>query len=323
MLTVQFANTDLIVSPLALGSVGYGTSTDEKTAFRQMDAYREVGNFIDTAHVYGRWGASGESESELLIGRWLKSRGMRGKIAISTKGGHPFLTGAFIPRLHRAEIEKDLNESLSHLGLDAIDLYFLHRDDETLPVIEILETMESLRREGKIRHYGVSNWKLPRIREAEVCAREHGFEGFTVNQLKWSLAHVNADKVEDRTLVNMDAETYRYHASSGLGAMAYTSIAKGYFAHRAAGTPVREKARAVYDSPENEKILSALIALSRESGLSVAELSMCYFLYSPFPSVAIASFSNDRQTEEGLSVLRHEPDKEIVRRVQALRDDLR
>lgn len=323
MLAVQFANTDLTVSPLALGTVNYGTSTDEKTAFRQMDAYREVGNFIDTAHVYGRWGDSGDSESERLVGRWLQSRGMRGKIKISTKGGHPLLTGAFIPRLRREEIEKDLNESLSHLGLDAADLYFLHRDDESIPVGEILITMERLREMGKIRHYGVSNWKLPRIREAEACARENGFEGFTVNQLKWSLAHVNAEKVADQTLVNMDGETFRYHAETGLGAMAYTSIAKGYFSHRAAGTPVREKARAIYDSPENEKILSGLIALSRESGLSVTELTLCYFLNSPFPAVAIASFSNDQQMEEGLSVLHHAPDPEIVRRVQALRGGFR
>lgn len=323
MLTVPFADARLTVSPLALGTVNYGTTTDEKSAFRQMDAYREVGNLIDTAHVYGRWGDSGDSASELLIGKWLKSRGMRGRVVISTKGGHPPLTGAFIPRLRRAEIEKDLNESLSHLGLDAVDLYFLHRDDESIPVGEILDTMERLRADGKIRHYGVSNWKLPRIREAESFAREHGMEGFCVNQLKWSLARVNADKVEDRTLVNMDAETYRYHAGTQMSAMAYTSIAKGYFAHRAAGTPVREKARAIYDSPENEKILASLVALSRESGLSVSELSMSYFLNSPFPAVAIASFSNDRQTEEGLSVLRRAPDAEIVRRVQALRDDLR
>ena len=323
MLTVAYTGTDLVVSPLALGSVNFGLSLSEADAFRQMDRYREVGNFIDTAHVYGTVpGAPETSLSEKVIGRWLRSRGMAGKIIISSKGGHPYLTGPFIPRLHRNELESDLNESLSHLGVDAIDLYFLHRDDLSIPAGEILETLEGFRKKGKIRHYGLSNWTLPRVKEAEAYAKAHGLEGFTCNQLKWSLAEVNADAVADKTLVNMDAETYAHHSDTRTAIMAYTSVAKGWFAHRAAGTPVREKAKAIYDTKLNDEIYQALLPLADESGLSITELTLLYFLSHPFPATAIVSFSNDAQMTEGLTLLTHKPDEALIQRIHALRRDL-
>lgn len=322
MRTVRFQGTDLVVAPLALGSVNFGVKTTKKDAFRQMDRYSEVGNFIDTAHVYGTVpGAAATSLSERVIGCWLRERGMAGRMVISTKGGHPPLTGAFIPRLHREELQQDVNESLAHLGIDVIDLYFLHRDDVSIPVGEILETMEDFRRAGKIRYYGLSNWTLERVGQAHDYARARGLKGLCCNQLKWSLAKINAEAVADRTLVNMDEKTYSFHARTGLAAMAYTAVAKGWFAHLTAGTPVRQSARAIYDNPCNERILSELQALSRASGRTVGELSLDYFLFHPFPAVAIASFSNDAQLEEGLSMLKRAPDEALIRRLHALRSE--
>lgn len=322
MQLIQFSGTDLWVSPLALGTVNFGTKLPEADALRQMDEYREAGNFIDTARVYGDWGNGERSVSEKIVGRWLKSRGMTNKIIISTKGGHPALTGPFIARVSRKELESDLNGSLTDLGVDAIDLYFLHRDDASVPVGEILETLDDLRRIGKIRHYGLSNWTLPRIREAAEYAKSHRLEGFVCNQLMWSLAAINRECVKDKTLALMDGETLEYHSQTQMSVMAFTSIAKGYFAHRAEGTSIRADKIAVYDSPLNDEIYASLLRLSRESGLPVSELSLLYFRFQPFPAVAIASFSKEEQLQAGLNTLKRAPDAEIVRRLHALRTDL-
>lgn len=323
MLTIPFTGTSLSVSPIALGTVNYGTRMSEADSFRQMDIYSERGNFLDTAHVYG-CSADGAfiSESERVIGRWLKSRGMAGKVVISSKGGHPPLTGEFKARLSRGEIMKDLNESLTLLNVDAIDMYFLHRDDTSIPVGEILETLEGARKDGKIRFYGVSNWTLPRLQEAQAYAAAHGMAGFSANQIKWSLAHVNAEMVADKTLVNMDGAFYRYHSQTGLPVMAYTSVAKGYFSRRAAGIPVRERLLPIYTSAANDEIFAFLLSLSEESGISVTELTFMYFFAQPFASVAIASFSSETQMLEGLSALEHAQEKSLISRLHSLRRDL-
>lgn len=323
MRKIVFANTQLEVSPLSLGTVNFGTSTPEAEAFYQMDHYRELGNFIDTAHVYGDWEPGGKSASEKVIGKWLKSRGMNGRMIISSKGAHPVIGDpAFRPRMSKAEIAKDLEESLTYLGVDAIDMYFLHRDDVSRPVEEIVDIMEDFRKQGKIRFYGVSNWKLDRIIKAQEYAHRIGTPGFTCNQLMWSLAAILYENVSDKTLVAMDKETYAHHSKNHMNVMAYRSIAKGYFSHKYAGTCVRESVLSTYNTPANDKIYEQLLSLSAETGIGITPLSLAYFEHQPFPSVAIASFSNRNQLDDGLSFLETDIPFEVSKRLQALRNDL-
>ncbi|MBQ3080677.1 MAG: aldo/keto reductase [Clostridia bacterium] len=320
---IALHNTSLSVSPLALGTVNFGSSTCEKDSFYQMDRYKELGNFIDTAHVYGDWSPVEKNASERVIGRWLKSSGMKGKMVISSKGAHPIYGDpAFRPRLSKAEIEKDLNESLEYLGVDAIDIYFLHRDDISLSVEEIIETMEGFRKDGKIRYYGVSNWRRDRIEKAQKYAEMSGYTGISCNQLMWSLAKPVFERIEDKTLVEMDQETYRYHTETQMSVMAYRSIAKGLFSHMFEGTPVRKSAAYQYDQPINSKIYDSLVSLSSETGLPITALTLSYFLNQPFPSVAIASFSNEKQLSEGLDFLARDYDPAVSKALQSLRTDL-
>ncbi|MBR6008118.1 MAG: aldo/keto reductase, partial [Clostridia bacterium] len=141
----------------------------------------------------------------------------------STKCGHPPLEDMTVSRLGKAEILKDVDESLSALGTDCIDILFLHRDVVSLPVEEMLCTLELLRGAGKIRYYGCSNWTLDRIKQAETAAKNNGYKGFVCNQLMWSLARADERNVKDKTLVAMDEATYAYHVSGGLAAMGYNA----------------------------------------------------------------------------------------------------
>lgn len=322
---ILLTGTDLTVSPLSLGTVNYGVKTSEKEAFYQMDAYLDAGgNFIDTASVYGCFPPSAEMHaSEKVVGRWLKSRNAYDKIVISTKGGHPLAGDAsFTIRLHRDELFSDVDKSLQNLGCDAIDMYFLHRDDLKMPVGEIMETLEEIKKQGKIKNYGFSNWTVKRVKEAQEYCKKHGLSGFTMNQLMWSLAHITHEEIADKTLIAMDKETYDWHTETQMSAMAYRSVAKGYFEKRKNGAPMRGDLVTTYKDPMNDEIYLSLIKLHEETGISMTALSLLYFIKQPFPSVAIASFTSDTQLSEGLSILTTNVKPEILSHIASLRHDL-
>lgn len=135
MQLIHLPATALNVSPICLGTGEIGTRLDRNASFRLLDAYVDAGgNFLDTAHVYGDWVKDVErSICEKTIGAWLQSRANRARIVLATKGGHPDLHTMNVPRLSRAEIIQDIDESLQFLQTDVIDLYWLHRDDPLCP----------------------------------------------------------------------------------------------------------------------------------------------------------------------------------------------
>lgn len=169
--THQFSNTpppmptaDLgrggpVVSRFALGTMTFGVETDTNEARRQLDEFVDAGGtFIDTADVYGA------GESERIIGRWASDRGGVDDLIIATKGR--FAPPAGSRGASRRSIHRSVDASLQRLGLDAIDVYFVHGWDEHTPVAETLDTLSSLVRAGKIHHVGWSNvtgWQLQHI----------------------------------------------------------------------------------------------------------------------------------------------------------------
>ena len=148
MHTFVLKKYDFAVPSIQLGSAEFGASIPEKDAFELLDRYTAAGGtLVDTALVYGRWIPGGKSLSEQVIGRWLSSRG-REKIMVATKGAHPVLNAGSghmgPPRLAPEDILNDVNESLHNLGLERIDLYYLHRDDPSRPVNEIIDALHNL-----------------------------------------------------------------------------------------------------------------------------------------------------------------------------------
>ena len=301
MRTVSFSNTDLQVTPLCLGTVNYGSALDRALSLRQMSRYVEQGgNFIDSARIYGVWAGEGEGLSERIIGQWLKETGNRDKVILATKGAHPDWENMPVMRVKPSDIESDLDNSLINLGTDVIDLYFLHRDDPAVPVIDILTTLENARKAGKIRYYGCSNWSLPRLKEAQALAKQEGFTGFSCNQLMWSLADVRFDGLADKTFILMDDKTYDYHKQTDLSAMAYMSVAKGYFMRKLAGEQMPASVTDVYDSPENDEIFEVIKHQARDMGISPLMASLGYLMAQPFPAVPIASFDDDQQLDDAM-----------------------
>ena len=250
----------LEVSHLALGTAQYGTGISEEDAFRQMDLYTERGgNFLDTALVYGDWECEEKGRSEKVIGRWLASRKKRSQIVISTKGCHPPLEDMSESRVNADAIRKDVRLSLKNLGCNRIDLYFLHRDDPKRPVGEILEALEEEVSRGNIRYYGCSNWSLSRVKEAADYAAAHGLQGFSCNQIMFTLAEVDERVPGETQMLVLDREYYQYHKETQLGLMAFMCQAGGYFTKKAAGRPVSRNQERMYPEKRNEKLLRKLM----------------------------------------------------------------
>lgn len=146
------------MSRLALGSMTFGVETDQGEAFEQLDAFVEAGGtLIDTADVYA------DGESERIVGRWLTDR-RPDQVVVATKGRFappPGSAGA-----SRRSLVRSVDASLRRLGVDAIDVYFVHGWDQHTPVVETLDTLAGLVRDGKIHSIGWSNvtgWQLAQI----------------------------------------------------------------------------------------------------------------------------------------------------------------
>ena len=162
-------------SRILLGTAYFGDTISEETAFEIMDLFYEMGGRqIDTARLYA------EGRAEEVVGRWLKSRA-HDDMFISSKGGYYDFDAGETPRLDEASVRADLDASLTALGVETLDYYWLHRDDESRPVGEIMTYMNRFFKEGKIRRFGASNWTAKRIEEANFWARNHGLHGFSTS----------------------------------------------------------------------------------------------------------------------------------------------
>jgi aryl-alcohol dehydrogenase-like predicted oxidoreductase len=181
--------------------------------------------------------------------------------------------------------------------MDQVDIYWLHRDDVTRPVGDILETLNGFIEAGMTRAIGVSNWTPARIREANEYAKAHGMIGFSANQPQYSLAR--QDLVEDPTLYQMDPEMYAFHVETGMPCVSFSSQAKGFFIkyHDNGPDSMPDKAKRRFLTPYNMEIYDKLLKLSAETGYSVGALSLAYLTCNKFDVFPIVGVSKMAQVE--------------------------
>lgn len=285
-------------SVLALGTMDFGGKIEESRAREFMDAYLDIGgNFIDTARIYGDFATGVQGGSEQVIGRWIQDRHCRDKIVLGTKGGHPDPKTMHTGRLSHGEVLDDMQRSLDNLRTDCMDIYWLHRDDPSRPVEDILETLTDLVERGMTRNVGVSNWKPARILEAKAASERCGLIKIKANQPQFSLARQVV--VEDDTLCQVDTETYAMHVQENLICQPFSSQAKGFLAKMdAQGEGVlTDKARRRFLCEENLAVLKRAQALSKETGLSVGAISLAWLTSQPFPTFPIAGVSRMEHIE--------------------------
>lgn len=305
MKKIRLGKTNLHVSNIVLGTGAIGSRFDDETSRQILDCYvGEGGNFLDTANVYGRWNPGNKPLSELLIGKWLKAHHLRDHLIIATKGCADHQNAIGQRRVSRESILEDINNSLSNLGTDYIDLYYLHQDDPDVSVDELLDTLNKLKQEGKIRYFGCSNWSAERIREADRYAASHGMMSFSVNEIMFNMAKANDNAVKDATQSHMTAQMFHDHIETQRPVTAYTSQAAGYFALcREADfltNPRFAFPRDFFHNDTSARRADRVRDLCLQKGYTPLEITLGFLFAQPFQVVPVVGPWNETELTESL-----------------------
>lgn len=301
MKRIQLKDTDLSLSNICLGTANFKERLNRNSAWNLLDYYADMGgNFIDTANIYGRWLPGRENYSEQYIGEWLRRRGRRGEICLATKGGHPSLqTGE--NRVDSVHLAEELDNSLSTMGIEYIDLYWFHRDNTLLPIEEVISIGESFVRQGKVRYFGASNFTLPRMRQAVQWQEKHSGRGFVALSNQWSLAYPNPGyKLNgDQTLEGVDDAYYRWLRESGFPLIPYSATAGGFFGKAATGSlnPALEKA---YGNKRNQELAEILLNMAEHYQTTPLTLSLAILLQQDFQVIPVTAASDTSQLAESM-----------------------
>lgn len=325
----------LVVSPLALGTMTFGTARwglAEPEAREVFDAYIATGgNFVDTADVY----SSGVSEE--MVGRFVKDSGLRDSLVIATKSG--FSTGPSPQHGGNGKkaVHAALEGSLRRLLTDHVDLYWLHVWDGVTPAAELLQTMTALVSEGRIRYWGLSNFPAWYAAQLVTLANAHALPGPVALQHFYSL--VNRDIEEEHVPLARDA---------GLGIVPWSPLAFGFLTGKydrktasaagplGAGLPA-EAATKGDARPEGDKrldganpfgdslfternwmIVDGLKALAADVGTSPAQVALAWVMGRPGVTSTLIGASRASQITDNAAAADLRLDAEIAGRLDLL-----
>jgi aryl-alcohol dehydrogenase-like predicted oxidoreductase len=310
----------LVVSPLALGTMTFGTArwgSGEESSRAVFNAYVDAGgNFVDTADVY----SSGRSEE--MLGQFIAERALRDRIVLATKAGFATGTGVHSGGNGAKHLYKSLDASLKRLRTDFVDLYWVHVWDSVTPADELLATMNALVQSGKIRYWGISNAPAWYVAQLASLASVRGASGPIAIQYFYSL--VNRD-IEDEHIPLAKA--------FGLGVLPWSPLAFGFLtgkydrttvesaSPRAGGLP-RETAAASETRPDGDKrldgsnpfgdslftdknwdIVGELKRIAQEAGQSPARVALAWVTRRPAVTSTLMGVSSASQLRDNIAAL--------------------
>ncbi len=280
---MQYRNlgkSQLQVSALCLGTMMFADQTELAEARRIVGHAREHGvNFIDTADVYST------GRSETMVGEAIREH--RDDWIVATKVGNKMSERPNESRYSRAWVLRECEASLRRLGTDHIDIYYLHRDFNGMDLEEPLRAVDALLRAGKIRYWGISNFRGWRTAEAVHMARALGMPGPIVSQPYYNLLNRQPE-----------VEVLAACAHHGIGVVPYSPIARGVLAGKyAPGSQPAQDSRAGRGDKrmmetefreESLRVAEALKAHCAKKGVSLAHFATAWVLASKAVSAVIA-----------------------------------
>ena len=297
------------VSVLSLGAMRFGTVTDEPTSFAILDRFVGAGGtFIDTSDNYAYWvhGDQG-GQSEELLGRWRRSRGVGDEIFIATKvGARPLAPGTGYTDnpegLSAAVIRESAQRSRERLGVDRLDLLYAHIEDPKTPLQETVEGFASLVSEGTVGLLGVSNhwsWKVERARTLAAAA---GLPGYEVLQYQHSYLR---GRTEMSTALSRDGhqgivggELLSYlRAEPDLALVAYSPLLNGAYVRE--DKPLGD----AYDHAGTPPRLAALHDVAKQTGASVNQVVLAWLIGGEVPVIPLVGASSVAQLDESLAAV--------------------
>jgi aryl-alcohol dehydrogenase-like predicted oxidoreductase len=313
------------VSVLSLGAMHFGTATDEATSFAILDRYVEAGGtFVDTSGNYAFWanGTQG-GESEELLGRWRRSRGVGDELVIATKvGARPLSPGTSFTDnpegLSARVIRESAERSLDRLGLTRLDVLYAHIEDPKVPLSETVEGFAALVAEGTVGLLGVSNHWAWRVERARGLAAAAGLPGYEVLQYQHSYLRPRADLPGvlsadgQQGVVGGDLLSY-LRAEPSLAMVVYSPLLKGGYVHT-------DRLDAVeYGHPGTAARLTALAEVARDAGATVNQVVLAWLIGGEVPMIPLVGASSVGQLDESLAAVELELTVEQRARLDAAR----
>ncbi|MER5435674.1 aldo/keto reductase [Streptomyces sp. NPDC002588] len=297
------------VSVLSLGCMLFGTVTDEATSFAVLDRFAEAGGtFVDTSNNYAFWvGGTQGGESEELLGRWIRSRGVGDEITVATKlGARPNApTSGFsldVEGLSAKTIRESAERSRERLGIERIHLLYAHIQDERTPLEETVGGFAEVVADGVAGLLGASNHWAWRIEAARNLARAAGLPGYEVLQHHHSYLRQRTDIPSLRSpdgnpgLLGADLLSY-VRANPSLAQVAYTPLLSGAYVREDkplgpgfehAGTPAR---------------LRAVREVAEETGASVNQVVLSWLIGAELPVLPLVGASSVEQLNDSLAAV--------------------
>ena len=293
MKNVQLGNTDLEIKPIFFGGNVFGWTLNEEESFRILDGFLDRGfNAIDTANNYSYWveGNVG-TESERIIGNWLKSRGVRDQIVLATKvGGRNMIQDK--PNTTKAHVLKEVEESLIRLQTDYIDLYQTHYDDVNTPVEETLSAYNQLIKEGKVRYIGASNFSSERLIESLDKSELYNLPQYKTLQPEYNLY----ERQHFEEFLQPVAEKYN------LAVIPYYSLASGFLSGKYKTEEdlqqsLRGEGIKKYLNERGFKILDALQTISTRYNISYSAVALAWLMDQKTVVAPIASATKEQHLD--------------------------
>ncbi|RWL18390.1 MAG: aldo/keto reductase [Mesorhizobium sp.] len=295
--------SSLKVPALSFGAGTFGGSgplfgawgnSDATEARRLVDICLEAGvNLFDTADVYSN------GASEEVLGAAIKGR--RDAVLISTKTSLPMGEGPNDAGSSRSRLIKAVEDALKRLGTDYIDLLQLHAFDAATPIEEVLSTLDSLVRAGKLRYVGVSNFSGWQVMKSLGLADKHGYPRYIAHQVYYSL--VGRDYEWELMPLGLD---------QGLGALVWSPLGWGRLTGKIRrGEPLPDKSRlhdtASFGPPvEDEqlyRVVDALDTAAKETGKTVPQVAINWLLQRPTVASVIIGARNEEQLRQNLGAV--------------------
>jgi aryl-alcohol dehydrogenase-like predicted oxidoreductase len=293
---VKLGNSHVEVSALAMGTDLIGSKIDRETSFTLFDFFHENGGtLIDTANMYSMWlpGFKG-GESETTIGQWMKARGNRNQIEVSTKLAfdYPGCAGG----LTAQEIERECEKSLKRLQTDRIDIYYSHRDDRETPLEETMEAFSRLVKAGKVRALGASNLALWRIAEANTVSRAHNWAEYSVVEQRYTyLRPRHGADFGPQIFISEDLKDYAH--SHNVALIGYSILLQGAYTRSDRPVPVQ------FAGPDSDDRMAALKAVAAEVPCSPSQAIIAWMRQSTPAILPIIAGSRVDQLQENIAAL--------------------
>jgi len=298
------------VSPLCLGTMMFGGPTDEPASRRIVAKARDAGiNFIDTADQYNA------GKSEEIVGRAIKTE--RSSWVVATKAANVMGPGPNQRGLSRKWLHEAVEHSLRRLDTDYIDIYYFHREDHDTPLETSVRAMGDLVRSGKVRYFGLSNFRSWRVAEiCSICDRV-GIDRPVVNQ-----PYYNA--------MNRMPEVELLPASAhyGLGVVPYSPLARGVLTgkYKADAAPPADTRAGRSDKrmletewrPESLAIAQKMKAHAEKRGMTASQFALNWLLNNALVTSVIVGPRTFEQFEDNLGALAHRFTAEDERLVDGL-----